>query len=56
MCSCCGVNDAKLLLICVYMPCNDSRANQNLLEYVHVNDIDVICNIYIVNVFLHACK
>ncbi len=27
------------------MPCDDRRANQNLLEYVHVlNDIDVICN------------
>ncbi len=40
------VNDGKLLLICVYMPCDDRRANQNMLEYLHVlNDIDVICNI-----------
>lgn len=39
------LSDGVLLLICVYMPCDDRRPNHNLLEYKHVlNDIDTICN------------
>ncbi len=28
------MNDTVLLLICVYIPCDDRRLNQNLVEYI----------------------
>ena len=31
----------KLLLVCVYMPCDDAQANQNVLEYKDI--LDDIC-------------
>ncbi len=35
----------KVLLICVYMPCDDNRPNQNIIEYKSVlNDIITLCN------------
>ncbi len=30
------MNDRVLLLISVYMPCDNRRLNQNLVEYIHV--------------------
>ena len=40
------VDEGILLLVCVYMPCDDRRPNDNLLEYIQVlNDIEVVCNI-----------
>ncbi len=39
------MNDRVLLLIRVYMPCDDRRLNQNLVQYIHVlNDIEISCN------------
>ncbi len=38
-------NSNKVLLICVYMPVDDNRPNQNIIEYNYVfNDIKTICN------------
>ena len=35
----------KLLLICVYMPVDDNRPNQNIIEFNCIlNDIKIICN------------
>ncbi len=39
------MNDRVLLLICVCIPCDDRRLNQNLVQYIHVlNDIEINCN------------
>ena len=39
------IDEGILLLVCVYMPCDDRRPNNNLLEYIQVlNDIEVVCN------------
>ena len=36
----------KVLLVCVYMPCDDNRPNSNIIEYKSVlSDIQSICNI-----------
>ena len=35
----------KLLLVCVYMPCDDGLNNQNVLEYKEILDsINILCN------------
>ena len=35
----------KLLLVCVYMPCDDGLNNQNVLEYKEIlNNIDILCS------------
>ena len=37
--------NAKMLLICVYMPCDDRRADGNLNEYIDtLNEIEILCN------------
>ena len=39
------IGDEKLLLINVYMPCDDRCLDQNINEYVQVlNDIEILCN------------
>jgi hypothetical protein len=38
-------NGRSLLLICVYMPCDDRLRNGTLQEYIHaLSDIEIICN------------
>ena len=38
------VDTEKILLVCVYMPCDDGLNNQNVLEYKDILDsIDILC-------------
>ena len=37
--------NVKMLLVSVYMPCDDRRPDGNLTEYIDtLNEIDIICN------------
>ncbi len=37
-------DNIKVLLICVYMPCNDNRPNQNIIENKSVLNETITCN------------
>ncbi len=39
------LGDTGILIVCVYMPCDDNRPTHTILDYnIALNDIKTICN------------
>ncbi len=39
------LGDTRMLMVCIYMPCDDNRPTHNIFDYkIALNDIKTICN------------